>query len=279
MEGLMDGLRRIYALHRVPDLPIYVLAGVSEQAVMRVWNREWMMLAGLSLLVASAIALLGLVALRTSRRREKLLIALSKGEQRFRDFAEAASDRFWETDDEHRLIWHSGLEEQQREYLGKTRWGNLGIDADQDPHWRKLKADMDDHRIFREFRYSRPKPDGSIRHRIVSGKPVFDEAGAFVGYRGIYKDVTSHVTAHERAQRSRDRFLRSIENMSEVFALYDADDRLVVCNTRFQEIYAPVSNNLVRWSSFEDFLRECAERKLIPEAVGREEDWIRDGAA
>jgi len=274
MESPIDGIRRIYAVHRVPNLPIYVLAGVNEKSVMRVWNREWMTLAGLSLLVAAAIALLGFTALRTSRRREKLVLALSASEQRFRDFAVAASDRFWESDAEHRLIWHSGLEGQQREYLGKTRWGNLGIDPEQYPHWRALKADMDAHRTFREFCYARPKPNGSVHHRIVSGKPVFDEAGAFIGYRGIYKDVTAHVTMQERAQRSRDRFLRSIENLSEGFALYDADDRLVVCNTRFHELYAPVTNSLVRWSSFEDFLRECVERKLIPEAVGREEDWI-----
>ncbi len=274
MEGPVDGVRRIYALQRVPGLPIMVLAGADENAVMRGWHREWSMFAGLSGLVAVAIALLGVIALRNSRRREKLLAALSDGETRFRDFAEAASDRFWETDAEHRLIWHSGLEGQSRDYLGKTRWGNLGIDADQDPHWRKLKQDMDAHRAFREFRYARPKADGRVRHRIVSGKPVFDEAGAFVGYRGIYSDITSQVTAQERAQLSRDRFLRSIESLSEGFALYDADDRLIVCNARFRELYAPVTNNLARWSSFEDLLRECIAHKLIPEATGREEQWI-----
>jgi len=279
MAGPIDGVRRIYALHRVPGLPIIVLAGIDEDVVMRGWRREWIMLAGLAGLVAAAIALLGVVALRNSRRREKLLAALSDGETRFRDFAEAASDRFWETDAEHRLIWHSGLDGQPREYLGKTRWGNLGIDADQDSHWRKLKQDMDAHLTFRGFRYARPKADGSIRHRIVSGKPVFDEAEKFVGYRGIYSDVTSQVTTQERAQRSRDRFLRSIESLSEGFALYDADDRLVVCNTRFQELYAPVANSLVRWSSFEDFLRECTEHKLIPESAGREGQWIAERMA
>ena len=105
------------------------------------------------------------------------------------------------------------------------------------------------------------------------------EAGAFVGYRGIYSDVTPQVTTQERAQRSRDRFLRSIESLSEGFALYDADGRLVVCNTRFHELYAPVANSLVRWSSFEDFLCECIEHKLIPESAGREEQWVAERMA
>ncbi|MFN4282144.1 MAG: PAS domain S-box protein [Alphaproteobacteria bacterium] len=276
MNSPVDGIARTYALQRVPDLPIYVLAGIDESAVMRAWRRECFMLAGLAGLAAAAIGLLGAIALRNNRRRENLLRALGESERRFRDFAAAASDRFWETDAEHRLTWHSGLDGTRPDYIGKTRWGNLGIDADKDPQWAQLKRDMDEHRIFRAFRYARPKPDGSLRHRIVSGAPTFDARGVFAGYRGIYSDVTSHVTTQELAQRSRDRFLRAIENLAEGFALYDADDRLVVCNTRFQELYAPVSNSLTRWSSYEDFVRECVEHKLIPEAEGREEEWIAE---
>ena len=276
MESPIDGVPRAYAAQRVPDLPLYVLVGIDDSAARRGWMREWLMLIGFASLVAVAIGMLGAIALRNSRRRENLLRALGDSERRFRDFAAAASDRFWETDAEHRLTWHSGLDGKRPDYIGKTRWENLGIDADQDPHWSQLKRDMDAHRIFRAFRYLRPKADGSMRHRIVSGTPTFDSRGVFTGYRGIYNDVTPQVTAQERAQRSRDRFLRAIENLSEGFALYDADDRLVVCNTRFQELYAPVSNSLVRWSSYEDFLRECLDHKLIPEAAGREEDWIAE---
>jgi len=274
-DSPIDGVRRIYALHRVPNMSIYVLAGLSEEMVLRGWQREWMLLVGISALIVAAIGLFGIIALRDSRRRESLLAALGESEQVFRDFAEAACDRFWQSDAEHRLIWHSGVEgTPPPSYIGKTRWGNLGIDPDENPHWFKLKADMDAHRTFRDFRYSRPKDDGSVHHRIVSGKPIFDSYGTFLGYRGTYNDITAQVTTQERAQRSRDRFLRSIESLSEGFALYDADDRLVVCNTRFQELYAPVTNSLVRWSSFEDFLRECVEHKLIPEAVGQEQEWV-----
>ncbi|HEU0070329.1 MAG TPA: PAS domain S-box protein [Alphaproteobacteria bacterium] len=274
----IDGARRIYSLQRVPGQPIYVLAGIDEAAAMREWQRQWLSLASVAAVAVLAIVLLGLIAFRDSRRREALLSALRDSETRFRDFAQAASDRFWETDAEHRLTWHSALhgtpDAEWPDYIGKTRWGNLGIDPDQDPHWGSLKAEMDAHRTFRDFRYMRPKEDGSLRHRIVSGKPAFDENGVFLGYRGIYSDITSQVTIQEQAQKSRDRFLRSIESLTEGFALYDADDRMVVCNSRFREIYAPVRDSLLRWSSFEDFLRECIANNLIPEAAGHEEEWI-----
>ena len=45
------------------------------------------------------------VAEITERRRAEA--ALRGSEQRFRDFAAAASDWFWETDAEHRFVWFS----------------------------------------------------------------------------------------------------------------------------------------------------------------------------
>lgn len=101
-ESPIDGVRRIYALHRVPDMPIYVLAGVSEDIALRGWRREWFLLTGISALIVAAIGLFGIFAWRGSRRRDKLLAALSESEQVFRDFAEAACDRFWQSDDQHR---------------------------------------------------------------------------------------------------------------------------------------------------------------------------------
>ncbi len=160
-ESPIDGVRRVYALHRVPDTQLYVLAGISEEIMLASWRREWMMLAGISALIAAAIGLFGGLALRDIRRRETLLGALGESEQLFRDFAEAACDRFWQTDAQHRMIWHSRVRGATPSYIGKTRWGNLGIDPEQDPHWFKLKADMDAHRTFREFRHARPKEDGA----------------------------------------------------------------------------------------------------------------------
>jgi hypothetical protein len=44
---------------------------------------------------------------------------------------------------------------------------------------------LDAHLPFRDFEHARPTPDGGKRYVFVSGLPVFDETGRFIGYRGV----------------------------------------------------------------------------------------------
>ncbi len=67
----------------------------------------------------------------------------------------------------------------------------------------------------------------------------------------------------------------AIESISEGFALYDADDRLVICNTRYREILYPVvSGGLEPGARFEDIIRKAASLGLIEDAKGRVESWV-----
>ena len=50
---------------------------------------------------------------------------------------------------------------------------------------------MEAHEPFRGFRYRGARPDGSPIYVSVSGKPVFDLDGKFLGYRGIATDVSA----------------------------------------------------------------------------------------
>jgi C4-dicarboxylate-specific signal transduction histidine kinase len=50
---------------------------------------------------------------------------------------------------------------------------------------------------FRDFELARPGPDGSKRYVSVSGLPVFDKAGRFVGYRGVGRHITERRRAEE----------------------------------------------------------------------------------
>ena len=41
-------------------------------------------------------------------------------------------------------------------------------------------------------------PDGSARHVLISGDPVFDDNGAFTGYRGVGVDISERKSAEAR---------------------------------------------------------------------------------
>ena len=80
----------------------------------------------------------------------------------------------------------------------------------------------------------------------------------------------------ERGESAYDRLAQAIEIISEGFALWDADDRLVLCNDRYREFFSGYADLIIPGVRFEDMIRGGVERGVVIEARGREEEWIRD---
>ena len=128
--------------------------------------------------------------------------ALRASEQRFRDFTELASDWLWETGPDHRFIAHL-VSEQLLDKIGVLRDNRIGMlrwdfarDLEEEPEkWRLHMATLDAHQPFRDFRYKAASRDGSEVYIAVSGKPLFDSEGRFLGYRGVARQITAAVRA------------------------------------------------------------------------------------
>ena len=102
---------------------------------------------------------------------------------------------------------------------------------------------------------------------------------AFEGREAIVscmEDMTERRRREAELREARQTLDDAIESLSEGFALYDAEDRLVLCNQRFREYNARSADMLrpgIRWS---DFIRAGAERGQYASAVGRVEEWVRE---
>ncbi len=72
----------------------------------------------------------------------------------------------------------------------------------------------------------------------------------------------------------------AIESMSEGFALYDADDRLVLCNTTYREkIFTAPSEQLRLGMSFQDVIALIGRSGAVNSAQADPEGWVRDRLA
>ena len=131
-------------------------------------------------------------------------LALRESEQRFRDYAETASDWLWETGPDHRIIAISepinvtGLVSSR--LPGVTRW-EVASDFETEPDkWRRHREALDAYRPFRDFVYSIINQSGSRIYVRTSGKPFFDVDGNFLGYRGTGTEVTALKRAEQAEQ-------------------------------------------------------------------------------
>jgi PAS domain S-box-containing protein len=143
--------------------------------------------------------------------REAAQALLADSERRFRDFAEASSDWFWEQDEDLRISFVSENDVSKRlgstpgNQIGKLRWEvvTLGVS---DERKAAHQADLEARRPFHRFRFQRIDIDGQLRHVELNGKPVFDGAGVFRGYRGTARDITGEVANEiELARRVEER--------------------------------------------------------------------------
>jgi PAS domain S-box-containing protein len=145
--------------------------------------------------------------------------------------------------------------------------------------WQSHLADLAARRPFRDFAYVHRRTDGELRHFLISGNPVFDRAGQFRGYCGNGRDVTELKAREAALLRAETRLADAIEGMSDGFLLWDADDRLVVSNSAVARVDPLAAAILAPGITFEQFLRRRIASGAIADAVGREEEVVRERIA
>ena len=68
----------------------------------------------------------------------------------------------------------------------------------------------------------------------------------------------------------------AIEAISEGFSLYDAEDRIVVCNTRYKEMFSYGRDTAMAGTSFETIMTNALRHGLIPDAQSDPQRWLAE---
>jgi len=133
------------------------------------------------------------------KRTEK---ALQESEQRFRQLVAMSSDWYWEQDEQFRFTHVTGDFTEKsgmaiERVLGRRRWDHVPALIDTELG-RSHMATLEAHEPFRNLEYRCVDDNGEERWFCINGQPVFDENGAFAGYRGTGSDITARKVTEQR---------------------------------------------------------------------------------
>ncbi len=165
--------------------------------------------------------------------RQQIEEALRQSEERFRDVADAASDWIWEMGPDLRFTYFSGRIEQvtgtSPTYLiGKSREEVMAETENSEAGSEHLK-DLKARRPFRDFVYQ-AKLEKGTRYLKISGKPIFDADGVFLGYRGAGSDITSQKRAEAALGASERRYRVLYDDNPSMYFTVDPDGTILSVN-------------------------------------------------
>ncbi|MBI3113462.1 MAG: PAS domain S-box protein, partial [Rhodospirillales bacterium] len=86
----------------------------------------------------------------------------------------------------------------------------------------------------------------------------------------------SRKRAADALRAGEERLRGAIESMQEGFILFDAEDRVVMVNDVYRRINPYAQEFLEKRATFEDLIRANIQRGIIADAVGREDEFIRE---
>lgn len=117
-------------------------------------------------------------------------------------------------------------------------------------------------------------------------QPVHDDTGRLDGFLAVQVDITEKRRqadamrrAAEEAALARATLETAVEALRDGFVLFDTEDRLVICNSRYRELYARSAEVIRPGVTFETILRDGLSKFQYPEAIGIEEDWLAERMA
>jgi len=122
---------------------------------------------------------------------------------------------------------------------------------------------------------------GEPLHLMFGALSMVTAATLFVMARANYQAFAEGIANRMRLDMlakeigaTREQLRDAIESTSDGFVLFDADDTLIMCNSRYRDIYASIADVIEPGVSFEHILRTAHERGRFSDIDDDRENWI-----
>jgi len=131
----------------------------------------------------------------------------------------------------------------------------------------------------------RSKDGAGVTARVSGVRVAAPDGGPGLVW-ALVEDVTEERAQAERLRQAeafavtaRQQLLAAVESLADGFVLYDAEDRLVMANQSYRDIYTDEEAISTPGQSFADIVRRCIARGDYLDAAGREEEFFEERMA
>jgi PAS domain S-box-containing protein len=146
---------------------------------------------------------------------------------------------------------------------------------DQAAHYARLARGE----IIEPYEALRTRKDGSTVHVSIRVSPIRDARGQLLGTSATARDIGEHRVAEQQARLLGQRLLSAVESIQGMFALFDTDDRIVLCNSSFRSFFGAAVPGAIVGRSFAELVEGSLRCGLFDLAdQDREvfrENWLR----
>ncbi len=273
---LADGEEAFVRLQSLAPLPGNVMVVHPRDAMLAAWRSDVAQIVALFIVTLAVLVLLGMAfhwqAARAAEADRTLALATGR--------LDKALDRgrcgLWDWDIARgRIFWSRSM----FDILGLEPQGDFltyGAVA------RRLHPDDPrlDEIVNTMLQGGRPAIDQEFRMRHASGDWVWLRARCELSEApgeqaphlvGIAIDVTEQKLADRMNQEAEIRLKDAIETISEAFVLWDADNRLVICNSKYQQFHSLPASVCLPMTPYDEVARAAKEplvRQRMPVAGG-----------
>ncbi|MEP3430512.1 MAG: diguanylate cyclase [Roseibium sp.] len=133
-----------------------------------------------------------------------------------------------------------------------------------------------DQRYRKAYTFDITDGEGTTIPLEVVSAPLFDKENSLRGLLFIARDVSERIALESKLSDVAVTLEDALEAISEGFAIYDSEDRLIICNDNYRDIYAPSAPAMFPGNRFEDILRYGLTKKQYNTGESTDEEWLEE---
>ncbi|MDB4971784.1 MAG: hypothetical protein JWN48_125 [Myxococcaceae bacterium] len=121
--------------------------------------------------------------------------------------------------------------------------------------------------------------DVSHRQQTELGGLLLAAYGKLLGAPGTMRDISQHRSAEQQSRLVNERLLSAVESIQGMFVLFDAEDRVVLCNSSFRQFFGPAIAGPIVGRTFAEIVDGSLEYGLFDMQQQSRKDFRTDWIA